>query len=184
MANKKKQSPALTVVYIVFVLLVLFAVAGFGAYFLRSDDSDEGISLSVTIDGNNVGNGTSVSALNSGSEITVYGVSEFDLAVYAWSSEDNDFDFTVNGEVCSWCDFKNRNLTNGFTFDQKDRSVVISYVGFEQILSDSLNGAEVTVGDLPTGDIFRLSVCSGIDRFDIYFGIFFGITLDKTNIVV
>lgn len=185
MANKAKHNKVFTVIYVVIVVLVLVAVVGVIVHFTRNNQTppaEEG-TLSVSIDGNAVQSGSSVGVISNNAEITVDGVSEFSVAVYAYSSADNDFEFTVDGETYSWGGINNRNMTKGFTIEQTAGGIKISYGGIEQIISAVQYGAEVAVGDLPDGDIFRLSVTAGEEYSDIYFSLLTGVILDKTEII-
>ena len=185
MANKAKHNKVFTIIYVVIVVLVLVAVVGVIVHFTRNNETppaEEG-PLAVSIDGSVVQSGPSVGIISNNAEIAVDGVSEFNVAVYAYSSSDNDFEFTVGGETYSWSDINNRNMTAGFAVEQVGDGIKISYGGIEQIISAVQGGAEVTVGDLSDGDIFRLSVTAGEEYSDIYFSILTGIILDKTEIV-
>lgn len=104
------------------------------------------------------------------------------MAVYACSVE-NDFAFTVDGEELSWSDIDGRNLTAGFEIERAEDGFTLSYGGIEDIISAAQGGAEVSVGELPSGDIFRLSIAAGEGRTDIYFTILSGVFLDKTEII-
>lgn len=189
MASKKKQNKIMTVIYIVAVILLLVALVGIIVALSRSDKppSEDG-TLSVSIDGNAVQSGTSAGITPNDTEITVEGVSEFSITVYAYSSADNDFKFTVGGEEYSWSGINNRNMTKGFTFEQTENGVKISYGGVEQIISAVQGGAEVTVlQDIPDKDIFRLTVSAGDAYSDIYFTLgakVSGVVLDKTQIIL
>ena len=73
MAGKIKHNKVLTVLYIVALALVVIAAAGLLAYYLQGGVNP---SLSVSIDGKTIENGSSVGALSSGSKINVEGVEE------------------------------------------------------------------------------------------------------------
>ena len=179
MAGKIKRSKVLTAIYLVALVLVVIAVAGLLAYYLKGATA---AAFSVSIDGKTVESGSSVGVLASKSKINVDGAEEYDVAVYACSAE-NDFAFTVDGEELSWSDIDGRNLTAGFEIERTEDGFTLSYGGIEDIISSSQGGAEVSVGELPSGDIFRLSISAGEDRTDIYFTIFSGIFLDRTEII-
>lgn len=179
MAGKIKHNKVLTVLYIVAIALVVIAAAGLLAYYLQGGVNP---SLSVSIDGKTLENGSSAGALSSGSKINVEGVEEYDVGVYACSAE-NDFAFTVDGEELSWSDIDGRNLTAGFEIQRAEDGFTISYGGIEDIISAAQGGAEVGVDKLPQGDIFRLSVTSEESRTDVYFAILTGVFLDRTEII-
>ena len=179
MAGKIKRSKVLTAIYLVAIALVVIAAAGLLAYYLQGDVNP---SLSVSIDGKTIENGSSVGALSSGSKINVEGVEEYDVGVYACSAE-NDFAFTVDGEELSWSDIDGRNLTAGFEIERAEDGFTLSYGGIKDIISAAQGGAEVGVDKLPQGDIFRLSVTSEESRTDLYFAILTGVFLDKTEII-
>ena len=179
MAGKIKHNKVLTVLYIVAIALVVIAAAGLLAYYLQGGVNP---SLSVSIDGKMLENGSSAGALSSGSKINVEGAEEYDVAVYACSAE-NDFAFTVDGEELSWSDIDGRNLTAGFEIERAEDGFTIRYGGIEDIISVAQGGAEVSVDKLPSGDIFRLSIAAGESRTDIYFTILSGIFLDRTEII-
>lgn len=179
MAGKIKHNKVLTVLYIVAIALVVIAAAGLLAYYLQGGVNP---SLSVSIDGKMLENGSSVGALSSGSKINVEGAEEYDVAVYACFPE-TDFGFTVGGEELSWSGIDGRNLTAGFEIERAEDGFTISYSGIEDIISAAQGGAEVRVDKLPQGDIFRLSIAAGEGRTDIYFTILSGIFLDKTEII-
>lgn len=179
MAGKIKRSKVLTAIYLVALALVVIAAAGLLAYFLQGGT---GNSLSVSIDGKAVENGSSVGALSSGNRVDVEGAEEYEVEIYACSTE-NNFSFTVDGEEFSWSDIDGRNLTAGFEIDRAEDGFTISYGGIEDIISAAQGGAEVSVGELPKGDMFRLSVTSAESRADLYFTILTGVFLDKTEII-
>ena len=179
MAGKIKRSKVLTAIYLVALALVVIAVAGLLAYFLQGGT---GNSLSVSIDGKAVENGSSVGALSSGNKVDVEGAEEYEVEIYACSTE-NNFSFTVDGEEFLWSDIDGRNLTAGFEIDRAEDGFTISYGGIEDIISAAQGGAEVSVGELPQGDMFRLSVTSAESRADLYFAILTGVFLDKTEII-
>lgn len=179
MAGKIKRSKVLTAIYLVALALVVIAAAGLLAYFLQGGT---GNSLSVSIDGKAVENGSSVGALSSGNRVDVEGAEEYEVEIYACSTE-NDFSFTVDGEEFLWSDIDGRNLTAGFEIDRAEYGFTISYGGIEDIISAAQGGAEVSVGELPKGDMFRLSVTSAESRADLYFAILTGVFLDKTEII-
>lgn len=179
MAGKIKHNKVLTVLYIVAIALVVIAAAGLLAYYLQGGVNP---SLSVSIDGKTIENGSSAGALSSGSKINVEGAEEYDVAVYACSAE-NDFALTVDGEELSWSDIDGRNLTAGFEIERAEDGFTLSYGGIEDIISVAQGGAEVSYSELPQGDMFRLSIAAGEDRTDIYFTILSGIFLDRTEII-
>ena len=179
MAGKIKRSKVLTAIYLVALALVVIAAAGLLAYFLQGGT---GNSLSVSIDGKAVESGSSVGAISSGSKINVESAEEYEIAVYACSSE-NDFAFTVDGEELLWSDIDGRNLTAGFEIQKAEDGFTLSYGGIEDIISVAQGGAEVAADKLPNGDIFRLSITSNESQMDIYFTIFSGVFLDKTEII-
>lgn len=179
MAGKIKHNKVLTVLYIVAIALVVIVAAGLLAYYLQGGVNP---SLSVSIDGRTIENGSSAGALSSGSRIEVDGAEEYDVAVYACSVE-NDFAFTVDGEELSWSDIDGRNLTAGFEIERAEDSFTIRYGGIKDIISAAQGGAEVSVDKLPQGDIFRLSVTSEESRTDVYFAILTGVFLDRTEII-
>lgn len=179
MVGKIKRSKVLTAIYLVALALVVIAAAGLLAYFLQGGT---GNSLSVSIDGKAVENGSSVGALSSGNRVDVEGAEEYEVEIYACSTE-NDFSFTVDGEEFSWSNIDGRNLTAGFEIDRAEDGFTISYGGIEDIISAAQGGAEVSVGELPKGDMFRLSVTSAESRADLYFAILTGVFLDKTEII-
>lgn len=179
MAGKIKHNKVLTVLYIVAIALVVIAAAGLLAYYLQGGVNP---SLSVSIDGRTLESGSSIGVLVSKSKINVEGAEEYDVAVYACSVE-NDFAFTVDGEELSWSGIDGRNLTAGFEIERAEDGFTLSYGGIEDIISAAQGGAEVSVGELPSGDIFRLSIAAGEGRTDIYFTILSGVFLDKTEII-
>ena len=179
MAGKIKHNKVLTVLYIVAIALVVIAAAGLVAYYLKGATT---AAFSVSVDGKTLESGSSVGALSSGSKINVEGAEEYDVAVYACSVE-NDFAFTVDGEELSWSDIDGRNLTAGFEIERAEDGFTLSYGGIEDIISAVQGGAEVSVGELPQGDMFRLSVTSAESRADLYFAILTGVFLDKTEII-
>ena len=179
MAGKIKRSKVLTALYIVAIALVVIAAAGLLAYYLQGGVNP---SLSVSIDGKTIENGSSAGALSSGSRIEVDGAEEYEVEVYACFPE-TDFGFTVGGEELSWSDIDGRNLTAGFEIERAEDGFTLSYGGIKDIISAAQGGAEVSVGELPSGDIFRLSIAAGEGRTDIYFTILSGIFLDRTEII-
>lgn len=179
MAGKIKHNKVLTVLYIVAIALVVIAAAGLLAYYLQGGVNP---SLSVSIDGKTLENGSSAGVLASKSKINVEGAEEYDVAVYACSAE-NDFAFIVDGAELSWSDIDGRNLTAGFEIERAEDGFTLSYGGIEDIISGAQGGAEVGVDKLPQGDIFRLSIAAGEGRTDIYFTILSGVFLDKTEII-
>lgn len=179
MAGKIKRSKVLTVLYFVALALVVIAAAGLLAYYLQGGVNP---SLSVSIDGKTIENGSSAGALSSGSKINSEGAEEYEVEVYACFPE-TDFGFTVDGEELSWSDIDGRNLTAGFEIERAEDGFTLSYGGIEDIISAAQGGAEVSVGELPSGDIFRLSIAAGEGRTDIYFTILSGIFLDRTEII-
>ena len=179
MAGKIKYGKVWTTVYIVVLALVIIAAAGLVAYYLKGVTT---ASFSVSIDGKAVESGSSVGAISSGSKINVESAEEYEIAVYACSSE-NDFVFTVDGEALLWSDIDGRNLTAGFEIQKAEDGFTLSYGGIEDIISVAQGGAEVAADKLPNGDIFRLSVTSNESRTDIYFNILSGVFLDRTEII-
>ena len=179
MAGKIKYGKVWTTVYIVVLALVIIAAAGLVAYYLKEAPT---AFFSVSIDGKTVESGSSVGAISSGSKVDVEGAEEYEVEIYACSTE-NDFSFTVDGEEFSWSDIDGRNLTAGFEIDRAEDGFTISYGGIEDIISAAQGGAEVSVGELPQGDMFRLSVTSAESRADLYFAILTGVFLDKTVII-
>lgn len=179
MAGKIKRSKVLTAIYLVAIALVVIAAAGLLAYYLKGATT---AAFSVSVDGKTLESGSSVGVLASKSKINVEGAEEYDVAVYACSVE-NDFAFTVDGEELSWSDIDGRNLTAGFEIERAEDGFTIRYGGIEDIISVAQGGAEVSVDKLPQGDIFRLSVTSEESRTDLYFAIFTGVFLDRTEII-
>ena len=179
MAGKIKRSKVLTAIYLVALALVVIAAAGLLAYFLQGGT---GNSLSVSIDGKEVENGSSVGALSSGNRVDVEGAEEYEVEIYACSTE-NDFSFTVDGEEFLWSDIDGRNLTAGFKVERAEDGFTISYGGIEDIISAAQGGADVVADKLPNGDIFRLSVTSNVSQTDIYFTILSGVFLNRTGIM-
>ena len=179
MAGKIKHNKVLTVLYIVAIALVVIAAAGLLAYYLQGGVNP---SLSVSIDGKTLENGSSAGALSSGSKINVEGAEEYEVEVYACFPE-TDFGFTVGGEELSWSGIDGRNLTAGFEIERAEDGFTISYGGIEDIISVAQGGAEVGAARLTQGDIFRLSVTSEESRTDVYFAILTGVFLDRTEII-
>ena len=179
MVGKIKRSKVLTVLYFVALALVVIAAAGLVAYYLKGATT---AAFTVSIDGKTIESGSSVGVLASKSKINVEGAEEYEVEIYACSTE-NDFSFTVDGEEFLWSDIDGRNLTAGFEIDRAEDGFTISYGGIEDIISVAQGGAEVSVGELPQGDMFRLSVTSAESRADLYFAILTGVFLDKTEII-
>lgn len=179
MAGKMKYGKVWTTVYIVVLALVIIAAAGLVTYYLKGATT---ASFSVSVDGKTVESGSSVGTISSGSKINVESTEEYEIAVYACSSE-NDFAFTVDGEELLWSDIDGRNLTAGFEIQKAEDGFTLNYGGIEDIISVAQGGAEVTADKLPNGDIFRLSVTSNESQTDIYFTILSGVFLDKTEII-
>mgnify|MGYP000473539791 CR=1 FL=1 len=179
MAGKIKRSKVLTAIYLVALVLVVIAVAGLVAYYLKGATT---AAFSVSIDGKTIESGSSVGVLASKSKINIDGAEEYGVAVYACSAE-NDFAFTVDGEELSWSDIDGRNLTAGFEIERAEDGFTLSYGGIEDIISAAQGGADVGAEKLPNGDIFRLSISAGEGQTDIYFTILSGIFLDRTEII-
>ena len=172
MANKVKHNKFTTIIYVVIILLVLVAVAGVIIHFTRNSQTppaEEGI-LSVSIDGENVANGSSAGTLVSGTVIAVDGATDCSVAVYAYCS-DNDFELTVDGDVYYWSEFTDLNVTEGFTFSTAENGFEVKYTGFTDIVSKSQSGAEVNAVDMVSGNIFRMVITSGESEFEFFFGI-------------
>lgn len=185
MASKKKQNKISAVIYIIAVILLLVALVGIIVTFTRNDKPPvEDGRLIVSINGQPVESGSSVGVLANGTEITIEGVMEFDVAVYVYGTSENDFSFTVGGEEYTWSGINNRNVTKGFTIEQTESGIKISYASIRHIISVLQNGAEVTVGHLPETDIFRFTVTAGNDYSDIYFRPQYVLDLDKTEIIL
>ena len=73
-----------------------------------------GNGLSLCLNGTKIENGGSLGLLDSGQEFTVENAEKYDVQIYAYCTQENDFALTVGEEPYTWGDFDGRNLTAGF----------------------------------------------------------------------
>lgn len=122
-----------------------------------------------------------------GQEITVDGVDDYTVAVYAYSSSDNDFTFTVDDTAITWSEANGRNLTAGFDIERTESGFTISYGSINNIISKAQGGASVETSGFPEDmDLFRLTVLADDGRVDMYFHVvpFIDIVLDITEVII
>ena len=188
---------------ILIVLLVVVLLAGVGVflyfYFTQGGSPPVvgGNDLSLYLNGTKIENGGSLGLLDSGQEFTVENAEKYDVQIYAYCTQENDFALTVGEEPYTWGDFEGeepytwgdfdgRNLTAGFDFARTETGFTITHYGLNDVLSRIQNGMTVKTDKFPPVPIFRMSVTAGEESLETYFYInaeVIGISLDQSAII-
>lgn len=177
---------------ILIVLLVVVLLAGVGVflYFYFTQDGSPpvvgGNGLSLYLNGTKIENGGSLDLLGSGQEFTVENAEKYDVQIYAYCTQENDFALTVGEEPYTWGDLDGRNLTAGFDFVRTETGFTITHYGLNDVLSRIQNGMTVKTDEFPPVPIFRMSVTAGEESLETYFYInaeVIGISLDQSAII-
>ncbi len=177
---------------IITVLLVLVLLVGAGVFlyfcFTRGDSPPVigGNGLSLYLNGAKIENNSAFGLLDSGQEFTVESAEKYDVQIYAYCTQENDFALTVGDEPYGWGDFDGRNLTAGFDFARTETGFTVTHYGLNDVLSRIQNGMTVKTDEFPPVPIFRMAVTSGENNLETYFYInaeVVGISLDQTQII-
>lgn len=156
-------------------LLVVVLLAGVGVflyfYFAQGGSPPVvgGNGFSVYLNGTKIENGGSLGLLDSGQEFTVENAKKYDVQIYAYCTQENDFALTVGDEPYTWGDFDGRNLTAGFDFARTDTGFTVTHYGLNDVISRIQNGMTVNADDFPLVPMFRMSVTAGEEFLEAYF---------------
>lgn len=169
MAKRTTAGKAIGSVISVLAILLLLAGIAAGIAFLLRDPSGE--VLGVSYNGQTLQSGQSVGALPSDSELTVYAL-DYDVRVTAYSTDDNDFSFTIGEEICQWSEYAGADFTSGFDLERANGALRISYGGFEDIIQKRSGlSLSVSAGTVPYDqDLFCLTL-GGENGTEILFGL-------------
>ena len=152
-------------IFIVLLVVVLLAGVGVFLYFYFTQGGSPpvvgGNGLSLCLNGTKIENGGSLGLLDSGQEFYVENAEKYDVQIYAYCTQENDFALTVGEEPYTWGDFDGRNLTAGFDFARTETGFTITHYGLNDGLSRIQNGMTVKTDEFPPVPIFRMSVTAG-----------------------
>ena len=88
-------------IFIVLLVVVLLAGVGVFLYFYFTQGGNPpvvgGNGLSLCLNGTKIENGGSLGLLDSGQEFTVENAEKYDVQIYAYCTQENDFALTVGG---------------------------------------------------------------------------------------
>lgn len=175
---------------IITVLLVVVLLVGgvFAVYwfFLRDESPPViGDKLSLIFNDSETENNASLGLLDSGQAFTVESSEKYELQVFAYCTQENDFTLTVGDEPYTWGDFDGRNVTAGFTFERTDTGFTLKHYGLNDVISRIQNGITVKTDEFPPLPIFRLAVTTSKQSIEVYFYInaeVVGIEIDQSAI--
>lgn len=172
------------IILLVVVLLVGVAV-GLYFYFTRESPPIVGDKLALTMNDSVIENNASLGLLDSGQAFTVESSEKYNVQVFAYCTQENDFTLTVGDEPYTWGDFDGRNVTAGFTFTKTDTGFTLKHYGLNDVISRIQNGITVKTDEFPPVDIFRMAVTTSTRSIDVYFYInaeVVGIEIDRNAI--
>lgn len=172
------------IILLVIVLLVGVAV-GLYFYFKRESPPIVGDKLALTMNDSVIENNATLGLLDSGQEFTVESSEKYNVQVFAYCKQENDFTLTVGDEPYTWGDFDGRNVTAGFTFDRTDTGFTLKHYGLNDVISRIQNGITVKTDEFPPIDIFRMTVTTSTKSIEVYFYInaeVVGIEIDRNAI--
>lgn len=172
------------IILLVVVLLVGVAV-GLYFYFTRESPPVIGDKLSLTINDSVIENNASLGLLDSRQEFTVESSEKYNVQVFAYCTQGNDFTLTVGDEPYTWGDFDGRNVTAGFNFERTDTGFTLQHYGLNDVISRIQNGITVKTDEFPPVDIFRMAVTTSTKSIEVYFYInaeVVGIEIDRNAI--
>lgn len=171
-------------VLLVVVLLVGVAV-GMYFYFTRESPPLIGDKLALTMNDTAIENNASLGLLDSGQAFTVESSEKYEVQVFAYCTQENDFTLTVGDEPYTWGDFDGRNVTAGFTFERTETGFTLKHYGLNDVISLIQNGITVKTDEFPPVDIFRMAVTTSTQNIAVYFYInaeVVGIEIDQSAI--
>lgn len=172
------------IILLVVVLLVGVAV-GLYFYFTRESPPIVGDKLSLIINDSETENNPSLGLLDSGQAFTVESSEKYNVQVFAYCTQENDFTLTVGDEPYTWGDFDGRNVTAGFNFERTATGFTLKHYGLNDVISRIQNGITVKTDEFPPVDIFRMAVMTSTESIEVYFYInaeVVGIEIDRNAI--
>lgn len=172
------------IILLVVVLLVGVAV-GLYFYFTRESPPIVGDKLSLIINDSETENNASLGLLDSGQAFTVESSEKYNVQVFAYCTQENDFTLTVGDEPYTWGDFDGRNVTAGFNFERTETGFTLKHYGLNDVISRIQNGITVKTDEFPPVDIFRMAVTTSTRSIEVYFYInaeVVGIEIDRNAI--
>lgn len=176
------------IVIVLSVAVLLVGIAGGLYYYFTRDDSPPviGDRLALIYQDREQENNAALGLLDSGQEFTVESSEKYDVQIYAYCTQENDFTLTVGDEPYTWGDFDGRNVTAGFEFERTDTGFTVRHYGLNDVISRIQNGISVKTDEFPPQSIFRMAVTTGKNSIEVYFYInaeVVGIELDQTQII-
>ncbi len=181
-------SKARTVILCIVLGVLILAAGGFCAFYFGYLGDGK---VLLTQAGQRIESGDSLGRVESGTEFGLIGTGEYDINIYAYASEGNDFSFRVGAaEERSWAEMDGQDLTPGFGLERGGfagfGSLTVTFTGLEDILQTFFE-AEIAFTDaVPEEDLFRLVIAEGGEtRLSVTFGLLEleSLTLDPPYII-
>ncbi len=168
------------IVIVVVSVIAIGAVVVLVGYFTDWFGLNKQTTLSLSINGKNIENGTSGLTLSRGSEIIITSDTDYTITIKAYATDNNDFAFSVGDEPYTWKDLDGRDMSEAFTITDN----VIMFGSIESIISSVLSGYSVYVFNelRKPEDIFELIVKSEKMSLSVLFTIT-NMILDPDHIV-
>ena len=172
--KKKSTSAAARVMKIIglcLLVIVLLFVIFFVIYFASNGFGGSYSTFIAKVNGETILSSRTIT-LPSGSTVKVYSLSDYTLSIVATDAEEGeDFVFTVDGNDYLWSDYAGEDFTAGFEItEEDDGTLTITYSLLDEILS-VVFGAEVTISEGGTGEIFELVIESGSSSLHLPFSL-------------
>lgn len=174
--------------FIILLVIVLLVGGAFVVYwfFLRDESPPViGDKFTLTMNDNAIENNASLGLLDSGQAFAVESSAKYEVQVFAYCTQENDFTLTVGDEPYTWGDFDGRNVTAGFAFERTDTGFILKHYGLNDVISRIQNGITVKTDEFPPVPIFRMAVTTSTQSIEVYFYInaeVVGIEIDHSAI--
>ena len=183
-----RGNKGLTLFLCVLLAVLILAVSGFCTFYFGYLGDGKVI---LTQDGTRIESGQSLGRIESGTELGLIGTGEYEIAVYAYAGEGNDFAFAVGEAEYRWQDLAGQDMTGGFVLERDGLAgfgtLTISFSGIKNVLQKFFDTEELTITDVvPEKDLFRLVIAEDGDaRLSVTFGLLEleSITLDPSYII-
>ncbi len=170
----KRSSKLKTAVMVILVIILLILSLGL----LGRLTNVFGNKITVRYNGTKITKDFEGLEIESGTEIEVRALGEYEVKIYAAGTEATDFTFTVGGTEYSWVEDiaganggRGEEFTEVFEIEKTEKGFKISG-GIKKVLKDIWPVAEIELPEeLPAGDRFRMEIRSGKTTLTVGFSV-------------
>lgn len=162
---------------ITFLVLLLLTAGGLFALFwwLTNGFKSEFKAFTVTVNDKIITTDTAGVYIPCDSTVKVNSFKDYDVQIFAYGTDKNNFSFTIDDEEYEWKDEDDVDFTEAFIIDKSDmeKSFTISYGTMPDMLTAVIPGNDVTLAydDIENVDLFDLVISSAGKKMTLRFHI-------------